>query len=94
MIERRLKLLIVTYLWVALVEVTILFVMAWIVSALPHSAPAGLEVALLLRSAAQSHSRTPSRFGAGEPPVSLDVSAGGRFFDLFTDVSHVVAVPC
>jgi hypothetical protein len=31
MIERRLKLLIVTYLWVALVEVAILSVMAWIV---------------------------------------------------------------
>jgi hypothetical protein len=30
MIERRLKLLTFTYLWVALVEDTILFVMAWI----------------------------------------------------------------
>jgi hypothetical protein len=49
---------ILTYLWVALVEDTILFVMAWIAPdiwfRLFHiGAPAGLEIALLRRSAGQ-----------------------------------------
>jgi hypothetical protein len=58
MIERRLKFLILAYLWVALVEDTLLFLMAWVAPdiwfRLFHiAAPAGLEVALLRRSAGQ-----------------------------------------
>ena len=102
MIERRLKFLIVTYLWVALVEDTILFVMAWIAPDIWFrffhiAAPAGLEIALLRRSAGQwaafalAHAITLWRWRTD--PVWLAVSAGVRFSDLFTDVSYIVAVP-
>jgi len=102
LIERHLKFLIVTYLWVALVEDTILFVMAWIAPdiwfRLFHiAAPTGLEIALLHRSAVQwaafalAHAITLWRWRTD--PVWLAVSAGVRFSDLFTDVSYIVAVP-
>ena len=58
MIERRLKTVIVIYLWAALVEDTVLFVMAWIAPDIwfrvfHAGVPAGLEIALLRRSAGQ-----------------------------------------
>ena len=58
MIDRRLKILILIFLWAALVEDTLLFVMAWVVPDLWfrvfHAAlPAGLDVAWLRRSAGQ-----------------------------------------
>ena len=76
MIERRLKLLIVTYLWVALVEDTILFVMAGslLTSGFGSSTLTLRPVLKLLSCAARlvsglrSHLPTLSRFGAGEPP--------------------------
>jgi hypothetical protein len=102
MIERRLKILIVLYLWVALIEDTLLFVTAWIAPdlwfRLVHAGvPAGLEVALLRRSAGQwaafalAHAITLWRWR--RDPVWLAMSAGVRFSDLFTDVSYIVAVP-
>lgn len=102
MIERRLKGLILIYLWVALVEDTLLFVMAWTAPDLWFRAfhagvPAGLEIALLRRSAGQwaafalAHAITLWRWR--KDPVWLVVSAGVRFSDLFTDLSYIVAVP-
>lgn len=102
MIERRLKLLILTYLWVALVEDTVLFVLAWIAPDIWFrvfhiAAPAGLEIALLRRSGGQwaafalAHAITLWRWRTD--PVWLAVSAGVRFSDLFTDPSYIVAVP-
>ncbi len=102
MIERRLKTVIVIYLWAALVEDTALFVMAWIAPdiwfrAFHAGVPAGLEIALLRRSAGQwaafalAHAVTLWRWP--KEPVWLAVSAGVRFSDLFTDVSYIVAVP-
>jgi hypothetical protein len=102
MIELRLKLLIVIYLWVALIEDTVLFVLAWIAPdiwfRLFHAGvPGGLEIALLRRSAGQwaafalAHAITLWRWR--KEPVWLAVSAGVRFSDLFTDVSYIIAVP-
>ena len=102
MIERRLKIFIVIYLWAALVEDTVLFVMAWIAPDIwfrvfHAGVPAGLEIALLRRSAGQwaafalAHAITLWRWP--KEPVWLAVSAGVRFSDLFTDVSYIVAVP-
>jgi hypothetical protein len=102
MIERRLKTFIVIYLWAALVEDTVLFVMAWIAPDIwfrvfHAGVPAGLEIALLRRSAGQwaafalAHAITLWRWP--KEPVWLAVCAGVRFSDLFTDVSYIVAVP-
>ena len=102
MIERPLKTVIVIYLWAALVEDTVLFVMAWIAPDIwfrvfHAGVPTGLEIALLRRSAGQwaafalAHAITLWRWP--KEPVWLAVSAGVRFSDLFTDVSYIVAVP-
>ena len=102
MIERRLQILIVIYLWVALVEDTVLFVMAWIAPdiwfRLFHaSVAAGLEIALLRRSAGQwaafALAQAITLWRWRKEPAWLAVSAGVRFSDLFTDVSYIVAVP-
>jgi len=102
MIERRLQILIVIYLWVALVEDTVLFVMAWIAPdiwfRLFHaSVAAGLEIALLRRSAGQwaafALAQAITLWRWRKVPAWLAVSAGVRFSDLFTDVSYIVAVP-
>ena len=102
MIERRLQILIVIYLWVALVEDTVLFVMAWIAPdiwfRLFHAGvAAGLEIALLRRSAGQwaafALAQAITLWRWRKEPAWLAVSAGVRFSDLFTDVSYIVAVP-
>jgi hypothetical protein len=102
MIERRLKTVIVIYLWAALVEDTALFVMAWIAPDIwfrvfHAGVPAGLENALLRRSAGQwaafALAQAVTLWRWPKEPVWLAVSAGVRFSDLFTDVSYIVAVP-
>src|SRR5215472_626316 len=102
MIERRIKILIVTYLWVALVEDTVLFVMAWIAPdlwfrLLHASTPAGLEIALLRRSAGQwaafALAQALALIWWRRKPVWLVIVAGVRFSDLFTDISYILAVP-
>jgi hypothetical protein len=102
MIDRRLKAVIVIYLWAALVEDTVLFVMAWLTPdiwfRLFHAAvPAGLETALLRRSAGQwaafALAQAVTLWRWKKDPVWLAVSAGVRFSDLFTDVSYILAVP-
>ena len=58
MVERRLRILILVYLWIALIEDTLLFVISWIAPDLwfrlfHHSHPIGFDVAFLRRSAGQ-----------------------------------------
>jgi hypothetical protein len=102
MIDRRLKTIIVIYLWAALVEDTVLFVMAWLAPdiwfrLLHAGVPAGLETALLRRSAGQwaafALAQAITLWRWRKDPVWLAVSAGVRFSDLFTDVSYILAVP-
>jgi hypothetical protein len=102
MIERRLKTLIIFYLWVALVEDTLLFLMSWLAPDLWFRvfhgvAPAGLEIAFLRRSAGQwaafALAQAITLWRWRKEPVWLAVAAGVRFSDLFTDISYVVAVP-
>ena len=102
MIERRLRILILVYLWGALLEDTALFLMAWLAPDLWfrvfHAAtPGGLEVALLRRSAGQwaafALAQGITLWRWRKEPVWLAVAAGIRFSDLFTDISYIVAVP-
>ena len=102
MIDRRLKTVIVIYLWAALVEDTVLFVLAWLTPELwfrllHAGVPAGLENALLRRSAGQwaafALAQAITLWRWPKDPVWLAVSAGVRFSDLFTDVSYILAAP-
>jgi hypothetical protein len=102
MIERRLQTVILIYLWGALVEDTVLFVLAWIAPdlwfrLLHNGVPAGLENALLRRSAGQwaafALAQGITLWRWRKDPVWLAVTAGVRLSDLFTDVSYILAVP-
>jgi hypothetical protein len=101
-IGRGLKLAVLVYLWAALAEDTALFALAWIAPdlwfrILHASAPAGLETALLRRSAGQwaafalAHAIALWRWR--KKPEWLAVAAGVRFSDLFTDISYILAAP-
>jgi hypothetical protein len=101
-IERRLKILILIFLWAALVEDTFLFVMAWVAPefwfrVFHASVPAGLETAFLRRSAGQwaafALAQAITLWRWKKDPVWLVITAGVRFSDLFTDISYVLAVP-
>jgi hypothetical protein len=101
-IERRLRTVILVYLWVALAEDTVLFLMAWLAPdiwfGVFHAAtPAGLETALLRRSAGQwaafALAQAITLWRWRKEPVWLAVAAGVRFSDLFTDISYILAVP-
>ncbi len=102
MIDRRLKAVILIYLWAAMLEDTVIFVLAWLdpglwFRLLHAGAPAGLENALLRRSAGQwaafALAQAITLWRWRKEPVWLAVSAGVRFSDLFTDVSYILAVP-
>jgi hypothetical protein len=102
LIERRLKALILIFLWCATVEDTLLFLMAWLkpdlwFSVFHHAAPAGLDVAFLRRSAGQWLAFACCQAFTlrcwKKNAVWLAVSAGVRFSDLFTDLSFVMSVP-
>ena len=102
MIERRLRAAILIFLWGALVEDTILCLMAWFAPGLwfkffHASTPAGLDVAFLRRSAGQwaafSLAQAITLWRWRRDPIWLVVTAGVRFSDLFTDVSYILAVP-
>lgn len=102
LIDRRLKLVILLYLWAALVEDTFLFLMSWFVPDLwfrvfHHSTPVDLDVAFLRRSGGQW-----AAFALGQAltlwrwrkePVWLPIAAGLRFSDLFTDICYILAAP-
>jgi hypothetical protein len=101
-IERRLKTVILIYLWAALVEDTVLFLISWIAPNLwfrvfHHSVPVDLDIAFLRRSGGQW-----AAFALGQAitlwrwrkdPVWLPIAAGLRFSDLFTDICYILAVP-
>jgi hypothetical protein len=102
MIDRRLKVVVVIYLWAALVEDTVIFAMAWFAPDIwfrvfHAGVPAGLETALLRRSAGQwvafALAQAVTLWRWQKDPVWLAVCAGVRFSDLFTDVSYILAVP-
>ena len=100
MISRALRILIVLYLWVALIEDTGLFILSWMT---PHLwfhyfngvAAAGLDNALLRRSAGQwlgfALAQAITLWRWKKQPVWLAVEAGVRFSDLFTDTSYIIA---
>jgi hypothetical protein len=101
-IERRLKILILIFLWAALVEDTLLFVMAWVAPDLwfrvfHATLPAGLDVAWLRRSAGQwiafSLVQGVTLWRWKTEPLWLIVTAVARFTDLFTDISYVISAP-
>lgn len=102
MIERRLKAAITIYLWAALAEDTVLFLMSWLAPdiwfrLLHAAAPAGLETAFLRRSGGQwaafALAQAITLWRWRKDPAWLAVTAGVRFSDLFTDVSYIVDVP-
>ena len=102
MIARRLKIVILIYLWAALLEDTSLFLIAWLVPdlwfRLLHGvAPAGFDIAFLRRSAGQWAAFALAQGIAlacwRKRPIWLAIVAGVRFSDLFTDISYVLAVP-
>jgi hypothetical protein len=102
MIERRLRILILIFLWAATLEDTFLFLMAWFAPDLwfkvfHASLPAGLEVAFLRRSAGQwaafALAQAITLWRWQKQSVWLPITAGIRFSDLFTDISYILAVP-
>ena len=102
MIERRLSILILIYLWAALLEDTLLFLMSWLAPNLwflvfHSSAPAGLEVAFLRRSGGQwaafALAQALTLWRWRKQPIWLPIAAGIRFSDLFTDISYILAAP-
>lgn len=100
MVERRLRLLILAYLWVALIEDTLLFVFSWSAPDLwfrlfHHALPVGFDVAFLRRSAGQwaafALAQAITLWCWKKKPEWLAVAAGVRFSDIFTDISYVIA---
>src|ERR1700743_2124265 len=99
MLGRRLRILILVYLWGALIEDTLLFVVAWVAPDLwfrvfHHAFPIGFEVAFFRRSAGQwaafALDQAITLWRWKKQPVWLAVEAGIRFSDLFTDVSYII----
>jgi hypothetical protein len=100
LITRALRILILIYLWVALIEDSGLFVLSWL---MPHlwfhhfngTAAMGLDNALLRRSGGQwlafALAQGITLWRWKKEPVWLAVEAGVRFSDLFTDVSYIIA---
>jgi len=103
MLERRLKIVILLYLWVALIEDTALFLISWLAPglwfrifhfALPTTP---FEVAFLRRSGGQwaafALAQAITLWRWRRNPEWLAVAAGIRFSDLFTDICYILAVP-
>ena len=100
MIQRSLKILILTYLWVTFFEDSGLFLLSWLT---PHLwfhyfngiAPLSLDNALLRRSGGQwlafAVAQGITLWRWKKQPVWLAVEAGIRFSDLFTDMSYIMA---
>jgi hypothetical protein len=99
MVERRLRILVLVYLWVALIEDTLLFAISWIAPDLwfrlfNHALPVGFDVAFLRRSAGQwiafALVQAITLWRWKKQPVWLPIEAGVRFSDLFTDLSYIM----
>jgi hypothetical protein len=102
MIERRLEIAILAYLWLALVEDSVLFLMSWLAPNIWfhffHGViPTGLEIAFLRRSGGQwaafALAQGITLWRWRKNPVWLPVTAGVRFSDLFTDLSYILVAP-
>ena len=102
MIKQPLKALILIFLWGALLEDTIIFLMSWLApdvwfQLFHDAAPTGLDVAFLRRSGGQwaafALAQAIALWRWQRRPVWLPIVAGLRFSDLFTDVSYMLAVP-
>jgi hypothetical protein len=102
MIERRLRIAILIYLWAALFEDTSLFLISWLAPdiwfRLFHAAlPSGFDVAFVRRSAGQWAAFALAQGIAlwcwKRHPIWLVIVAGCRFSDLFTDISYVLSAP-
>jgi len=103
MIERRLKTAILLYLWAALFEDTVLFLISWFAPELwfrifHHALPTTpFEVAFLRRSGGQwaafAVAQAITLWRWRRNPEWLAVAAGIRFSDLFTDICYILAVP-
>jgi len=102
LIDRRLKTLILIYLWGALLEDITIFAISWIAPQVwfhlfHHSTADALEIALLRRSGGQwlafavGQAITLSQWK--KRPEWLAVAAGIRLSDLFTDLSYLIAAP-
>jgi hypothetical protein len=102
MIDRRLRIAILIFLWVATVEDILLVVLGlwrpslWF-SLLHGAAPIGLEDALVRRCAGQWLGfvvvQVITLWCWRRKPVWLAVAAGVRFSDVFTDLFYLLAVP-
>ncbi len=102
MIKQPLKKFILIFLWGALLEDTIIFLLSWLApdvwfQLFHNSAPAGLDVAFLRRSGGQwaafALAQAIALWRWRKQPIWLPIVAGVRFSDLFTDISYVLAVP-
>jgi hypothetical protein len=103
MIARGLKIAILIYLWVALLEDTVLFLLSWFAPniwfQLFHNANAAtiLEVAFLRRSGGQwaafALAQAITLWRWQKNPIWLPITAGIRFSDLFTDICYIIAAP-
>ena len=100
--ERWLRILILVYLWGALLEDTALVFIAWLWPDLwfrvfHNAAPASFDIALLRRAAGQWTAFALAQAIAlatwRKRPIWLAIVAGVRFSDLFTDLFYVLAVP-
>jgi hypothetical protein len=100
--DRRLRIAILIYLWAALLEDTSLFLMAWLspdiwFRVFHGAAPTRLEIALLRRAAGQwaafALAQGLTLWYWKKNPVWLPLVAGVRFSDLFTDISYILAAP-
>ena len=102
MIKQPLKALILIFLWGALLEDSIIFLMSWLAPDVwfrlfHHAAPASLDVAFLRRSGGQwaafALAQAIALWRWRKQPIWLPIVAGVRFSDLFTDISYILAVP-
>ena len=102
MIKQPLKALILIFLWGALLEDTVIFLIAWLAPEIwfrlfHAAAPEALAVAFLRRSGGQwaafALAQALALWRWRSEPVWLPIVAGVRFSDLFTDVSYILAAP-
>ena len=102
LIDRRLKTLILIYLWGAFIEDVTIFALSWISPQtwfhLFHNNTGGaLEIALLRRSGGQwlafALGQALTLYLWKRRPEWLALAAGIRLSDLFTDISYLMAAP-
>src|SRR5262245_2382256 len=102
MITQPLRGAILVFLGAALIDDTVMVVMAWLATDLRFcgfhaSVPAGLDIAWLRRSAGQwaafALAQAITLWRWRKDPIWLVITAGCRFSDLFSDISYIAAAP-